>query len=510
MIRQPAPEKIISSLRVSIVEGAFANVFATLTGNVFLPAYALLLGASSLQIGFLASVPFFANLAQLGGSYLVERFNRRKRLAILFGFWARLLWAPFVLASLALADRDPQRLLALLMVLVVVHHLLGAFGGVAWLSWMMALVPDEIRGRFFGLRNVVLGATAIVFTLLGGRFLDWLPQTLPDLSPTRSFEALFLVAVVGGLASIGFARRVIEPCSPTLPEKNARDLYSAPLKRPDFRGLLRFAVLWSFAVNIASPFFLVYMLKDLGLDYTSVAGLVVASAVADLLGMWCWGHISDHIGNKPVVMLAASMAALVPLLWLLTAANPVSFYLLIPLLHLFAGFFWAGYNLSSANLVFRLVPREGNAVFFAYWSAFNGVAAGVGALIGGWLARELPAIASHLPALLASEFKLIFLLSAVLRLTALPLLRHVHEPKGLPLMRAVRVLRNVRSWATVMGFHPALHFFVSTKTAARESSPYWPLWRRHRVSQEDSAAAVLPSTPSQNQEDGPAEEGSRQ
>ena len=62
------PDKIIHGLRISIIEGGLAHIFANLTGSIFLPAFGLLLGANALQIGILASVQFFATLAQLPGA----------------------------------------------------------------------------------------------------------------------------------------------------------------------------------------------------------------------------------------------------------------------------------------------------------------------------------------------------------------------------------------------------------------------------------------------------------
>jgi hypothetical protein len=148
------------------------------------------------------------------------------------------------------------------------------------------------------------------------------------------------------------------------------------------------------------------------------------------------------------------------------------------LLHLTGGFFWAGYNLCSANLLYRMAPAQGNSTFFAFWAISTGLAAGVGSLTGGILAKNVNWIMQLLPFSFDSGYKLIFIISVMFRFIPLFLIRHVREEKGMPFTQAVRVLRNVRAWASIMGFSSALHYFLPGTTPAPKSSPYWPIWGR--------------------------------
>jgi hypothetical protein len=38
----------------------------------------------------------------------------------------------------------------------------------------------------------------------------------------------------------------------------------------------------------------------------------------------------------------------------------------------------------------------------------------------------------------------------------------------------------------MMGYHPALHFFIATDRLKEEKSPYWPIWRRRTLSSQNS------------------------
>ena len=89
---QPDSSIVKRNLRLSLFDGAFAQVYANLTGTIFLPAFALLLGANSFEIGLLAAIPFLATITQLYGSVLVEHSQSRKIPAVRFSLISRLLW----------------------------------------------------------------------------------------------------------------------------------------------------------------------------------------------------------------------------------------------------------------------------------------------------------------------------------------------------------------------------------------------------------------------------------
>jgi len=474
---------IKKGLKYSVAEGSFAHIYANLTGSIFLPAFALILMAGDFTIGLLASIPLFSNFAQIIGALLVERFGQRKKIAMRFAFLSRSLWVPIIILILLLFNEQRNLLLTLMILIIMLHHIVGSISGVAWLSWMSNLVPPVIRGRFFGLRNSVLGVITLMTTLLGGLFLDWYKFTFPSYSPAWSFLAVFSLAVVAGMISLALLSKqpdIEEPATETI---DIKAIFSEPLKNDPFKKMFRFGMLWSFAVNFASPFYIVYMIRDLHLSYTLVSAVAICSAVADLFGMGFWGHFSDKHGNRPVAIISAATGSVLPFIWVFTGGSDFSVYLLIPLLHMAGGFFFAGYNLCSVNLIFGMAPRQKNAMYFALWAMINGVAAGLGAICGGLFASNLHTYVTALPFGWESVFKMVFLLSSVLRLSSLFLLQKVPESRGVPVSWAIRILRNVRTWATTMGYHPLLQFFLPGKSDSNGpvgEEELWPLWEPGR------------------------------
>jgi len=75
-------EEIQSGLRNVIKDGLTSQTMGTLTGGVFLVAFALKLGASNTTIGLLAAIPPLAQLIQIPSIYLVEKYRVRRAITM--------------------------------------------------------------------------------------------------------------------------------------------------------------------------------------------------------------------------------------------------------------------------------------------------------------------------------------------------------------------------------------------------------------------------------------------
>ncbi len=475
----PSPvEAIKRNLRLSLLDGAFAQVYANFTGTIFLPAFALILGAGSSEIGLLAAIPFLATVAQLFGSMIVERSASRRGPALNYAFLSRLFWLPVLLLIFYYGTTNPGRILLWFIPLFFLIHVLGSISGVSWLSWMASLVPMEIRGRFFGLRNSIIGMVTVSFTILGGLFLDWFKHRFQQEQQVYAFGILFGIGFSAAMLSTLVLKRKTEVSRHLPSHGSLPGLINQVWNQPNFRRLLNFGLLWSFAVNFSSPFFVVYLLRELHFTYTVVSLITIAGAIADLTGMGFWGHLSDQHGNRPIMLLCVAVGSLMPLTWLFTSDSDFSKFLLIPGLLMMGSFVFAGYNLSSVNMIFGSAPRENNSAYFALWNSVNGVFTALGAIAGGLFYDHGQALSGLADGLPGWSFKYLFFFSFLMRISTLVLLRRVREVST-PTLKLVRILRSVRAWTTTMGFHPLVQFFLPAGPENQPSS-YWPLWKNRR------------------------------
>ncbi len=455
---------IRSTLKASTLDGAFASVFESATSGVILSNFLLQLGATSVEIGILSAIPMVVNLVQPLGAYIADRTTSRHWYNLwIFGV-SRLLWLALVVEIVSGRQHtDSHKLLEWTLATALAASLLAAFANSNWFSWMAAVVPHRLRGRYFGFRNSAVS----LITLLGVPLMG-LGMSTWGTDPIFGYGIVLFLGVLAGLISLGFqflmvdvnpqvygkeedgeqftekpgqntadstSMKYIADCSnpvgtrhcrvPTLHEPGIRcktDFLPAILKDYNFLIFLGYLILWTFAVNLSAPFFNIYLLKDLNLDVSLVTIYNSLSAGANLLLLLFWGKLADRWGNRPLLIMVGVLVAITPMLWLVTGNYPVALWVFLPLLHLLGGTTIGAIELCTKNIQMEIAPIKQPSTYFAIAAAVAGVAGACGTTAGGFLA-EVPGM----------SLGGLFALSAGLRLIAILPLVLVREPRSLSL-----------------------------------------------------------------------------
>ncbi|HEY9672710.1 MAG TPA: MFS transporter [Waterburya sp.] len=434
----PAQPLIISkksvrtSLQASTLDGVFATIFGSVTTGVFLTNFLLELGATSVEIGLLSSIPMFVNLLQPLGASLAERTTSRHWYSMwVFGL-SRFLWVILLFLIIGMSDSPTahHQLVIWTLGIVLATHILGSLGSASWFSWMAALVPRRLRGRYFGLRNSAANLINLIsIPLMGLGISAWKGGSI------QGYSIVLAVGIVAGLLSLGFQFFMID-VNPQEHEQNCQSFIhqdstqsiSKWYKDVNFLKFLLYFSLWMFAVNLSAPFFNLYMLDNLHLDVSLVTLYSSLSAGANLLMLVMWGKLADRIGNRPILVVVGILVAVIPLFWLGTGADSTSLWVWLPLVHVLKGGTWAAIDLCNNNIQMSVAPARSQASYFAIASAIAGVTGAIGTAAGGFLAQ-----ASSTGGLTG-----LFALSAVLRLVALLPLILVREPRSISLIQLVR------------------------------------------------------------------------
>ena len=445
--------EVLRGLRVSIWEACYATVWSALTTGAFLTGYALWLGADSRAMGFVTAIPIFAGLIQLVASYVGERRPARRPFVAGFAVAGRTLFLPILLLPLVLR---PSAALGPFLLLFTLSYVLLNFTSPAWTSWMSDLVPPDHRGRYFARRNMVAGIVGMVIGLPAAWFLDY--ATKQHHWQALGFGALFGVAVVGGLLSFGALLRQPEPPRrqpPTAAFSSPADAwayYRAPFADRNFRSLIVFNTLFGLGQNFAAPFFTVYALQVLQLNYVWLQIFATLTSVSGLASMPLWGYLTDRFGNKPLLALSALGTVILPLVWIpMTPHQPGWMLVLLTLNNLMGGLFWAGVGLAQFNLLIRLSPSDKTPVYVAVMSAVAGLAGGLAPLLGGQAMHLLEGWHGHLFHYPLTNFHVTFAIAAFLRLFALLFLRPVVDAGSLPARDVLQQLgsANPRAWRNI-------------------------------------------------------------
>ena len=431
IVRVPTSE-IRRSLKASSLDGVFAAVFSNLTGGVLLSNFLVNLQANSLEIGILSAIPMISNIVQPLGAWWGDRSNSRLRFCWGIYLPSRFVWI-FLLIGIALYAQqliDDRSMAIWTMVVVAVSHILGGLGSAAWLSWMAALVPRQLRGRYFGIRNAAANLTSLIVVALAGFWVANYPR-----GELEGFAIALGVGIVAGIISLICQWQVVDvnpqermqsnidkiaanPTPEAIPTTSDSGLQpesaiAAIAQDRHFQGFLICLAAWTFALNLSAPFFNLYLLQDLSIDVGWVTLYNSLTSVANLALLMPFGRWSDRIGQRIPLVTMGLVMALLPLLWLGVGTDSISLWVGLPLLYILNGGASAAIDLCINNLQIEIAHEAHQSKYFGIAAAIAGISGALGTVIGGGL-DEIDALGGLTG---------LFVISGILRLLALiPLL----------------------------------------------------------------------------------------
>jgi MFS family permease len=378
----PSQEVAERASRLVLYDALSHEAMGALTTGVFLVGFAVAIGASNFAIGVLAAIPFLAQLLQIPAVALVERWRSRRGISV----WASGMGRVFLLGSAAAPLLGPEAGVIALIGALAVHQGTAAISGCAWNSWMRDLVPPAEYGRFFGRRTAATTAVSIVMAFLGGLAVDAWKNHVPA-NPALGYSCLFAVSALIGLFGVYLLHITPERPMPELREPpHLLKLLASPFRDRNFRRLIVFLSSWNFAVNLAAPFFTVYMLKTLGYDMTMIIALTIVSQLSNLAALNIWGTLIDRFSNKAVLGISAPLFLACMLAWTFTGlpwAQPILLYL-IGAIHVLMGIATAGVALASGNIAMKLSPEGEATAYLAANSVVTSTFAAAAPIIGGY------------------------------------------------------------------------------------------------------------------------------
>ncbi|MDF5708661.1 MAG: MFS transporter [Nostoc sp. S4] len=442
-------DDIRRSLRASTVDSVLAAVYAIGTSGILLGNLLVELDASPVIFGMLSSIPMLVNVIQPLGAYMSESSTSRFQYALRTHGIARLLWLILVIAiaGVSWGVLNSEQLVILTLLVLLLSHLLAGLGAASWLSWLAMIVPRQLRGRYFGIRNSAASLTSLICVPIAGLAIShWYGGVI------QGYGIVLLLSMIFGLVGLGCQyfqvdmnprsqntyvgklpqTNEIQPevtenehfisvseldCQPYIPTPQ-NELANSIWKNSNFLRFIVYLSLWTLAVNLSSPFFNLYMLDTLDLDVSYVTIYNSLQAGANLLMLILWGKLADKIGNRLILIYIGILVAATPLLWLGIGFNHLNVWLWLPLLHILGGGTWAAIDLCSNNIQLAIAPTKNQSIYFATAAAVAGVSGALGITIGSLIVQF-----TQSGGLLG-----LFAFSSLFRLTALVPLMFIQEP----------------------------------------------------------------------------------
>lgn len=406
--------------QVSYLEG-FIQTIGINIGGVFIPNFILVaflineMHASHVLIGFLNSLQFIVGFLQPISNIVVHKLKHRRTLVALSSYGGRALFAGAIFLGMFVHNSSTQVLFVGILIIAAISM---SFSSSAWSTWMADIVPENIRGRYFSIRNSICGAAGILAVLMGGLLLKYFPGK-------TGFISIYSIAFI--TATIGTVLLLIqyEPEAKEKIEGSLLDNYKNIFKDKNFLSFVWMVVFSNFSLNIAGPFYNVHYLDFFKMPYDTLAILAAIAAVTSILGFVFFGKLSDIIGNRVLLRLCLMLLMAPPAIMIFAPAH--GFLPFVTVTILLQAFILSGWNLCIFNTSLSISPRAQRSLYLGVFTAMNATSAIISPILGGFLIDHFKEKPLHVFGLTPYPTLIVFAISAVLLLIGLIIYPYFRE-----------------------------------------------------------------------------------
>lgn len=405
--------------------------------------YARSLGASATVLGLIAGMMPLLVIFQIPAARHITRVGYKR--FVLAGWSTRVMFI-FLMALVPLTGRflDSAGQIALLMFLLFGFNLSRGISSAAWLPWITALVPAEIRGRYLATDSAFVNAASAVTLALTGVVLGRTPAG-------GQFASVFAFSALMGAASLLFLRRIPDARGPES-ESSSRETvpWSAIASYPPFRRLIWMNLAWSASYGGLGAFTVAYLRSEAGLTEDWVLYATATAYVGGIGGLLLFGSRLDRHGSRPALLVCLAGWVVILIGWvLLSAGTIVTRLALVAVLQLGMGLGYAVFSMANTRLAMATMPAMGRNHFFALFSVVGNLTLGVAPVLWGLLIDLMGAVKLQLPHFELNRYSLFFVLVTLSFVATVALCRRVEEPRARNVEDLLRDLLSqtpLRSW----------------------------------------------------------------
>jgi len=319
----------------------------------------MLIGLSSTLIGRLGGI--MSVFPQLLVANRIENKTHKKPL-LKFAITVRALsWGLLAFTTYIFNNTYPNLTILFLFITLILHTFMGGIAAIPFYDIWGKSLPSNLRGRFFGYRQLwggilAIGSGLIVKNILGNNAIKF----------PYNFALLFFLAFIFLSISYIALGSVKEPTEKVykkqLPFKDfLKKAFLIIKKNSDYKKFIMVEILTG-AGGIALPFYILYLKNILGISLGTIGILLSAQMLGSVLSNILWAHLSDFVGNKKVIQISTFAGLMVPVVALMTQFKNELLYIL-----LFAtiGFFIAGRTIGKTNYLLDIAPSKDRPIYIS-------------------------------------------------------------------------------------------------------------------------------------------------
>lgn len=366
-----------------ILEAGFEYFISIFVTGTMLGYLLDTLGFSDAVQGIISTVATFTCGAQLFA--LVISGRAAKRISTIGHIINQACFA--VLYFLPLFDIPSSVKSVILIVLLFAGHIIGNALMPNKTVWLMSAVPNEKRGSFTAIKEMVSLAGGIAVSLVMGAIADTYRSS--DGLPTSEYYVICTVALII-MTVIHTVTLLVSTEKEPVERKRVPIVATVKrmFSRADLIKVILVGIIWNIASGFSASFFASYLREELAFTFTIISLITTIGSICRIVVSPLIGKIADKYSFSFSMTLSFCVVAVGFLCVCFTTPETRWLYLGYSCMHSFA---MAGINSGVINLIYDYVAPEDRAVALGVKNALGGIIGFLAALVSGAILENIQA-----------------------------------------------------------------------------------------------------------------------
>ena len=247
-----------------------------------------------------------------------------------------------------------------------------------WFALLHPIIPEKVRGRFFGRLRLTWQSIGIILTL----FFIYILEQFPSLG---IYQSILIIISIFMAIRILFYQQIPELEKPVPPKESLFKTLMNVIAIPDYISFCSYCFLLTLFTAACPQIFNLIEKDVLSFSKTEIVFIGNLLIVGALAGFVLGGRMVDKLGTKYVFMFCHFGFAAILIMFLLRSLFPGEIIFFVGILTLLFGLVQAACGLAMTSETLVLIPQENKSLATGLWfTLYSG-----GAGLSGFLSSKV-------------------------------------------------------------------------------------------------------------------------
>lgn len=373
-------KKIYLGRQNFIVDNVSLYILISICAGSYLAGLLSYAGVPASINGIVLSIPVLAGFFQIIGAVISQKIQSQKKFVV-FGIAVHRICLSIVFLYPIIFGTG-----IVCVIMIIATYAIGFFIGTAIgpaaSNWLISLVPPNGRGAYFSKRERYSLLGVAVATMVAGVILD---KSEAAGLIVWGFAVIGVILLAVSIVDVVYVSRIYEP-----PSEHPRVRFSLanliePIRDKSFLKVIIIFILWQASAQILIPFLGLYLIKDIGMEYTLIGFVILLVTLEKAIIVRRWGVFADRTSWDYVLKIAVIIYAVGNILLLFM--SPGNYFWIYPFSAIVSNVAWSVLGISLVNLQFQFIKPENAKMYIGMCGTISGLAGFMFALLGSQILR---------------------------------------------------------------------------------------------------------------------------